>query len=643
MFRTGLFPVTLLILLAETANSKRSTLPAPIKVHFLSTNLQNVLHWEVSTMTGSGKQHFSVQYKVYGESDWKIKAECQNITKTYCDLSNETDDYKEYYYARVRSVSEVGFSNWIRSGRFNPEVETKFTPPKVKLEAGVCSILITLTPPKKWQDNHHVQSISLTKILHELKFEVLVINKKTNKSWTFMENGEIKKVDTLEHDTTYCVTAWSVEHSTFRKSGPSETQCTTTPKDPTKQMVKIILFGCVMPIFIFIFLFALMCCFMYKYVNASDQKQPINLLQHGYPLKKTFLFFSPESLTINVMVLENGSSRISSHGCIDADDCRIPLTSQFSNESANEWKATPLVTKSEKSIYQSQTVESPTTENRAGGKERDVPISVQFKQSGPSNENEKLKGTQSEDIATENISHPQQLQNVQLPSETYGEPLQSGYKSQMPSQPLISKQAQDHVEYAFLAIDTCLNPKYEQLLHSPNGKAEDPQQMSYLSQSLANDPNTGTKGSEVDWAKVGSHDAQHGRVYLPRMPLEQEQSNYKSQFQPQPLAGKPPMDDVDQCPIVLDSNILNEEHHNEVEGPDLTVLDWDFSNSRLTLSALHVRRDSENSDSLSETIEQQNSLLSSVCTKAFPDVSLKTEEEACLSNFQEHWGLCIQV
>ncbi|XP_072105379.1 interleukin-20 receptor subunit alpha-like [Mobula birostris] len=631
MFLTGLFLVALLILQAEAENSKESTLPAPRNVHFLSVNLQNVLHWERPTRRENGKQLFSVHYKMYGERDWKIKTECRNITKTYCDLSNETDDYKEHYYARVRSVSEAGFSNWIRSGRFNPEMETNFTSPKVNLEAGVCSISITLTPPKKWQDVH---SIPLTQTFHDLKYEVLVIDNKTNKSSTFFENDRIKTVDGLEHDTTYCVIAWSVEHSTSRKSGPSEIQCTTTPKDPSKQMVKIILLGCVLPIFFFILLFTSVCCFMYNYINASDQKQPINLLQRDCPSTKAFLFLLPESLTINVMVLENGGNRASLHSCRDADDCRIPLTKQFSNESANKWKITPLATEDEKDVYRSQIIGSSTTENHPGGKESVVPMSDQSKQSGLSNEKKISQG----DIAMENISCSQQLQNIDQLSES----LQSGYKSQMPSPLLINEEAQDHVEYGFLTIDTRLNPKYETTLHSPSGEAESPQEMNYLSQPLVHHLNMRTTGNDIDWAKVGSYKAQHGRICLSKMPLDQEHCDFQSQFQRQP-AGKPPVDVGEHCPIVLDTNRLNQKHQKEVEESDLTALDWSLNNCKLTLSALCVRRDSEESGSLSETIEQQSDLLSSVCAEAFPDVSLITEEETCLSSFQEHWGLCIQV
>lgn len=620
MDRAWFFPVPLLILLFARGHSKENMLPVPRNLHFSSLNLQNVLHWELPARRTAGKQQFSVQYKVYGEKDWKIKAECQNITKTYCDLSNETDYYKEHYYARVRSVSEAGLSNWIKSGRFNPEMETIFTSPKVKLEAGVCSITIILTPPKKWQYNLH-QSIPLTKMFHELKFEILVIDEKINKSCTYLENGDFKKVDTLEHDTTYCVTVRSVEHSSLRRSDPSKNQCIKTPKDPAKQMVQIILFGCVLPVLLFIFIFALACCFMYKYVNARDQKQPINLLQNDCPSNQTFLICSPELLAINVVILEKRDKEASSYGCKDADDCKIPLTSQVCNMSATEWKAIPLTIEN---VYKSQIVENPATENRVYS-ERGVPVADQSKQNGPSTVNE---GIHHGDIATENISLPQQLQSIQLPNGNYRKPLQLGYRSQLLSGPVNVEGAQYRPDYGLLEVETRLNPQNERPRLSPDRKTDDPLQTSYLSQSVTNDSNT---------RATGSNDGQRERAYLPKMPQQQEQSNYTSQVQ---LAGKPPMNGVDCCPLVLHSKMLNEKLYEEMEEADL---DWDLSSGRLSLSALCIRRDSEDRDSLTQTIEPQQDLLSSVCTKAFPDESLKTEEEAYLSNFQEHWGLRLQI
>uniref|UniRef100_UPI00398E84EF interleukin-20 receptor subunit alpha-like n=1 Tax=Pristiophorus japonicus TaxID=55135 RepID=UPI00398E84EF len=629
---------------------RATTLPAPSNVHFLSTNMQNVLHWELLGEKGC-KILSSVQYKVYGENDWKNKKECLNITKTYCDLSNETADYEEYYYARVRAVSGAGFSDWKRSGRFNPKVETNISFPKVKVEAGVCSISITLTAPKKWKNNNEARAISLAKVFHDLKYKLSVINRKTNKSLNFQEDSTFKKVDALEHDTMYCVTARSVEESFFRISEPSEIVCVTTPKDPTKEMIKMILFGCVLPVFILFFLLSLVCYFMYKYVYVSDQKQPVNLLLQYRPSKKTFMFIPPEPLKVNIMVLENGGSKVLLRGYVNADDCEIPLTSQVSSESANKWSAIPLVIESGKIVYKSQTIENPTTENDASSRESDVQASGQPQQndyrvqSHPSNEKETQNEVQYAVIVMENIGHSQQQQHIQRPNEERKEPLQAGYRSQLPTWPLIREAAQHRVEYGFIGIDTSHNPQYEQALHTSNVEIKEPQQTGYITRPLANGMNTGTAGSDADCTRVGSCgaiDPQHERVYLPQ---ELEQSNCKSQFQPWPPTEKAPLDSIDHCPVVMGSSfhLLKEKQHEEIEEPDTTVLDWDFTTGRLTIPEISVKADSENSGSLTQTVEPEIGLLSSLCTKALPDESLMTEEDMYISQFQKHWRLHIQA
>ncbi|XP_067882155.1 interleukin-20 receptor subunit alpha-like [Heterodontus francisci] len=649
---TVLLPITLLILSEVTGIPWGCTLSAPSNVRFLSINLQNTVHWELAR----GKEcriQSSVQYKIYGEKDWKNKKECQNITRTQCDLSNETADYEEYYYARVKAVSGAGFSDWTKSERFNPKVETNISSPKVKVEAGVCAISITLTPPKKWKNSNEARAISLAKVFLDLKYKLSIINRKTNKSLIFLEDGKFKKVDTLDHDTTYCVTARSVEFSFYRRSEPSESVCATTPKDPTKQMVKMILLGCVLPVFLFFFLFALVGCFMYKYVYVSDQKQPVNLLLQYRP-KTTFIFIPPEPLKVNIMVLENDGSKALSHGCLDVDNCETPLTSQVSSKSANKWNVIPLPIESDKIADKSQTVKNPTTEKCASSRESDVQTTGQAQQndyrvqSHLPNRKKTQNEAQYEVIAIENISHRLLQQNIQLPSEECMEPLQVGYRSQLPTWPLIREAVQHNVEYSFIGADTSHNPQNEQAHHTPNGGVDKPQETDYIPRPLANGMNTQTIGSDTVCSRVVSYrtiDPQHESIYLPKVPLELEQSNYRSQFQPQPLTGKAPLDGVDRYAAVMGSNfhILNEKHHEEVEEPGTTIIDWDINTGRLTIPTVMVNADSENSGSLTQSLEPGIALLSSLYTKDLPDEFLRTEEDTYLSQFQKHWRLHVET
>ncbi|XP_072355766.1 uncharacterized protein [Scyliorhinus torazame] len=639
----ALLLLTVLILSEATGIPCRNALSTPSNVHFWSIDLQNIVHWELAREKGC-RILSAVQYKVYGEKDWRNKEECQNITITECDLSNETADIEEYYYARVRAVSGTGFSDWNKSGRFNPKVETRISSPKVRVETGVGSISIILTAPNKWKNN---KAISLAEVFQELKYNLSVINRKTKNTLIFLEGSRLKKVDALEHDTTYCVTAQSVEYSFYRISQPSEIVCVTTPKDPAKQMLKIILLGCVLPVFVFIFLFILVGCCTYKYVCISDQKQPLNLLLQYRPSKKTFIFIPPEPLKINIMVFENGGKKALSHSSVDPDDCETPFTSQLSSKPAKKWHVTPLTKDSSKIDYTPQTAENPT--EMCVRSNEDLPQQTDHRsRSHPSNRKDTQNEVQYEMIVMENVSQPQQKLNIQLSSEECVELQQAGYRSQLPARPLIREAAQPSVGYSFIGTDATHSPQHEQILDTLNGEVDEPLQTGYIPRPVASGTNTQTVGSMADCARIGSHvaiDPQHETLYLSKMPQQLEQSNYMSQFQPQPFTGMASLDGVDQGPVVMVNNVylLNGSHHDDVKEPDATTLDWDISSGRLIIPAISTKTDSENSDSLVQTVNSLTGLLSSLYTKDLPEEVIMTEEDTYISQFQKHWRLQVQT
>lgn len=44
----------------------------------------------------------------YGERTWLAKADCQRITQKFCNLTMETRNHTEFYYAKVTAVSPGG-------------------------------------------------------------------------------------------------------------------------------------------------------------------------------------------------------------------------------------------------------------------------------------------------------------------------------------------------------------------------------------------------------------------------------------------------------------------------------------------------------------------------------------------------------
>uniref|UniRef100_A0A8C7ZK27 Fibronectin type-III domain-containing protein n=1 Tax=Oryzias sinensis TaxID=183150 RepID=A0A8C7ZK27_9TELE len=94
--------------------------PSPINVSFSSVNLRNVLHWLPGHDTPNDT-HFTVQYL-----KWRAVRQCTVIVRTWCDLSAQTSDLDDGYYARVRSVVRKKSSKWTGlQRRFDPKEESK--------------------------------------------------------------------------------------------------------------------------------------------------------------------------------------------------------------------------------------------------------------------------------------------------------------------------------------------------------------------------------------------------------------------------------------------------------------------------------------------------------------------------------------
>lgn len=55
----------------------------------------------------------------YGEPEWLAKAGCQRITRKSCNLTMETGNLTELYYARVTAISSRGWSATKMTERFN--------------------------------------------------------------------------------------------------------------------------------------------------------------------------------------------------------------------------------------------------------------------------------------------------------------------------------------------------------------------------------------------------------------------------------------------------------------------------------------------------------------------------------------------
>ncbi|NXN38586.1 I20RA protein, partial [Rhinoptilus africanus] len=278
------------------------SLPNPRNVHFESINMKNVLHWSAPEGTGDGVL-YKVKYSVYGVGKWIRKPECRNINRTWCDLSNETSDYEEQYYASVKAFLNGMCSDWTETTRFNPLTDTKIDPPMVSISSTEKSISIVLTAPKKWKRSPEEESVSLLQVYPGLQYNVSVLNKKTKKRWWFSISNNTLVVPWLEPGTAYCVSAQIHVTTPLLHSGFSEEYCIATLKDKTTDETVTIVFGYVLPVMLAVLSISMTCYCVHRYIHVSKQKHPTNLVWHYTDKCKEKVFIPCEKIVVNLITL----------------------------------------------------------------------------------------------------------------------------------------------------------------------------------------------------------------------------------------------------------------------------------------------------------------------------------------------------
>ncbi|XP_069335648.1 interleukin-22 receptor subunit alpha-1 [Eulemur rufifrons] len=127
-------------------------------VKFQSSNFENILTWD-SGPEGTPDTVYSIEYKTYGEREWLAKQGCQRITRKSCNLTAETSNLNELYYARVTAVSSGGRSATRMTDRFSPRQHTTIKPPDVTCIPKVRSIQMIVHPnptPAHKGDGHQL-------------------------------------------------------------------------------------------------------------------------------------------------------------------------------------------------------------------------------------------------------------------------------------------------------------------------------------------------------------------------------------------------------------------------------------------------------------------------------------------------------
>ncbi|KAK6489798.1 interleukin-20 receptor subunit alpha-like [Huso huso] len=302
MLGPGTLTVIFLVTLKATEVVYGTAVPQqPCDVHFKSFNLKNVLQWSPGKGNNNGT-HYTVQHIIYGgEKDvWHDQKQCTNITRTWCDLSKETSDLDEGYYARVKAVLNDISSNWTESTRFDPKLHTKIGPPSLKVRAGERSIFIQLSGPKKWRFDNKTKAKSMAKYYKNLQYNVSLYNDKTKQLLYFQLKNNSETLDKLDHNTRYCVSARTKVNG--QNSEPSTELCVTTPKDTSSEWLVFIMFRCILPSVVAFFLIIVILYLMYRYVFGNHQKTPKNLLlQNNCESKAKVVFVPYDNLKVNII------------------------------------------------------------------------------------------------------------------------------------------------------------------------------------------------------------------------------------------------------------------------------------------------------------------------------------------------------
>lgn len=212
---------------AETHPAHESLKPQ--RVHFQSRNFHNVLHWQPGRASASSSSIYFVQYKIYGQRQWKNKEDCWGIPELFCDLTNETSDVQEAYYGRVKTAVAGTHSAWTMTRRFTPWWETKIGPPGMNITQVNGSLLVILHPPEIPYRNQKGKNVSMENY-YELVYRVFIINNSLEKERKVYEGTHrVVEIEAVTPHTGYCVVAEIYQPMLDRRSQRSEERCVKCP------------------------------------------------------------------------------------------------------------------------------------------------------------------------------------------------------------------------------------------------------------------------------------------------------------------------------------------------------------------------------------------------------------------------------
>ncbi|KAM4633113.1 interleukin-20 receptor subunit alpha [Polymixia lowei] len=306
--------IIIVLCLGSLHNTVFSSPPSPVDVLFSSVNLRNVLQWHPGNDTPPNTL-YTVQYAIYGDTvegskgrrvHWRVMQQCRDTGRSWCDLTNETWDLEQGYYARVRAVDNSGSSKWTMTTRFEPKPDTTFGPPLVSVVMEKNSANISMNGPMRYQPNNHTPEVSLATLYPQMTYNLSVYNSRLNQTSYFPVASSQYNYRLMEYDTEYCFSAKTRFLSMPVTCLPSTWHCVRTPQDPDIVQLQLVVVGITVP--------SLCLCMLmvagyllYCSLRGKEQKRPHTL--EVTPLHLPPLTFSPEKLNLAVITV-NGNIQL---------------------------------------------------------------------------------------------------------------------------------------------------------------------------------------------------------------------------------------------------------------------------------------------------------------------------------------------
>ncbi|XP_059998748.1 interleukin-22 receptor subunit alpha-1 isoform X2 [Lagenorhynchus albirostris] len=196
-------------------------------VKFQSSNFENILTWD-SRPESAPDTVYSVQYKTYGETEWQAKEGCQRITRKSCNLTMETGNLTDFYYARVTAIDAGGQSATKMTDRFSSLQHTIIKPPDVTCIPKVRSIQLIVHPTYTPIHTGNGHRLTLEEIFQDLFYH---LDLHINHTYQMHLGGKQREFEFfgLTPDTEFLGTIVSLVPTWSKKSIPYMYRAKTLP------------------------------------------------------------------------------------------------------------------------------------------------------------------------------------------------------------------------------------------------------------------------------------------------------------------------------------------------------------------------------------------------------------------------------